>query len=209
MSFAAFSIQNLFPTPLITASFSPPEIVEIKAQLVPMLLEKERSMPPAHITNVGGWQSDTKLLEWGGAPVKKIADALKDIIKQVTMDLHDPKFELTADWKIYGWANINRKGHFNTVHTHPGAFWSAIYYVQTDENGSDGELEIRDPRGTLPITYRPNLRFRMEDYHSCGGHILHKPKEGECLLLPSWLPHAVTPYMGEKARISLALNFSV
>ncbi len=175
-----------------------------------MLLEKEKSMPAAHITNVGGWQSDTKLLEWGGEPVKKIVGALKEVIKQVTMDLHNPKFELTTNWKIYGWANINRKGNLNVVHTHPGSYWSAIYYVQTDgEAAVDGELELRDPRGTLPITYCPQLRIRMEQYHSTGGHVLHKPKEGECLLFPSWLPHAVTPYNGDGARISLALNFSV
>jgi uncharacterized protein (TIGR02466 family) len=211
MEFSGFSVQNLFPTPLITASLPVQTVAELKAQLVPMLLKKSETMPTAYITNVGGWQSDTKILEWGGAPVQKIVSALKDVIKQVTMDLHNPKFELTTDWKVYGWANINRKGHFNTVHTHPGSFWSAIYYVQVDpeEAETGGELEIRDPRGTLPITYRPQLRIKMEEYHSCGGHVVHKPKEGEYLLFPSWLPHAVNPYTGDGVRISLALNFSV
>ena len=31
------------------------------------------------------------------------------------------------------WANINRKGEGNAFHSHPGAFWSGVYYV--DDGG--------------------------------------------------------------------------
>jgi uncharacterized protein (TIGR02466 family) len=213
MSFAEVETRNLFPTPLFVASLSAATAASIKQQLVPILLHKAASEPSAQITNVGGWQSDTRLTEWGGEPVQQVIAAMTGLINNVTMDLHAPQSRGAMPWKVYGWANVNRKGHMNVAHTHPGSYWSAAYCVQTADIGDDetkgGEFQLIDPRGTLPITYRPQLRIGLPEYLSCGGHILHQPKEGQCLLFPSWLPHAVMPYRGEGTRISLAFNFSV
>ena len=58
-------------------------------------------------------------------------------------------------WHGNMWANINRSGHANEFHSHPGSFWSAVYYV--DDGGIPGnpalggELEFMDPRGALPV----------------------------------------------------------
>jgi hypothetical protein len=63
------------------------------------------------------------------------------------------------------WANINRSGHGNEFHSHPGAFWSGVYYV--DDGGIDadpslgGELEFMDPRGPLPAMNAPHLGYAM------------------------------------------------
>ena len=59
------------------------------------------------------------------------------------------------------WANVNRSGHGNEFHTHPGCFWSGTYYVDDGGIGADpslgGEFEIQDPRGIAPAMYRPDL----------------------------------------------------
>ena len=213
MLFSDVTTRPIFPTPLIIASFPPDIAASINGSLIPMLLKKAATEKSAQITNIGGWQSDTRIVEWGGEPVATIVGSLRDLIDQVTLDLHGAPLQSSLDWKIYGWANINRKGHMNVVHTHPGAYWSASYYVQVDDTQQEppvgGEFQILDPRGALPITYRPHLRIGLEGYQSCGGHELITPKAGQCLLFPSWLPHAVLPYNGDGTRISLAFNFSV
>jgi hypothetical protein len=54
-------------------------------------------------------------------------------------------------------------GHGNEFHSHPGSFWSAVYYV--DDGGIDadpslgGELEFMDPRGPGPAMYAPQLAY--------------------------------------------------
>ena len=30
------------------------------------------------------------------------------------------------------WANINKDGHWNRLHSHAGATWSGVYYIQSD-----------------------------------------------------------------------------
>jgi uncharacterized protein (TIGR02466 family) len=213
MVFSDVTLKHLFPTPIIIASLEDDVIAHVNGQLIPLVLEKARTEERKNITNIGGWQSDTHIVEWGGEPVRTILDALLGLIEDQTMNMKNPSLPVNVDWKIYGWANVNRKRDLNVVHTHPGSFWSAIYYVQIEEASTEassgGDLQIVDPRGVLPITYAPHLRFRERELYSCGGHELHRPQTGQCVLFPSWLPHAVTPFMGEGTRISLAFNFSI
>jgi len=210
MPFADFKVKNLFPTPLVISSFAPDVAETIRADLVPILLRKEQESTGVTVSNLGGWQSDHNLPQWGGASVDTILSSLKDLLAQVTLYLDNKEFKrVPIDWKINGWANINRNGHANAMHTHPGAYWSAVYYVQVEDADEGGGLEMLDPRGPLPSMYCPLLRFGIQGFVTAGGAELHQPKTGECLLFPSWLQHSVKPYKGAGTRISLAFNFSV
>lgn len=214
-AFVDLSVKHLFATPLVVASLPPEEYLAINAALNDTILKREQESKSVIISNRGGWQSDTKVLEWGGPPVQKVLSAITDLLKQVTLHLENNTYSrVNLQWRVEGWANINRKGDNNAVHTHPGAYWSAVYYVRVDDIMEEnktvgGELELMDPRGVLPILYCPNLRFGIQGYTTAGTSELHKPRAGQCVLFPSWLPHAVVPYIGAGTRISIALNFSV
>ena len=110
------------------------------------------------------------------------------------------------------WANVNRDGHGNEFHSHPGAYWSASYYVDDGGAASDpslgGEFEIQDPRGIAPAMLAPELAFAMPGGQSIGASELVRPKGGLLLIFPSWLSHAVRPYCGEGVRISIAINMT-
>ena len=116
-------------------------------------------------------------------------------------------------WQINCWANINRHGHGNEFHSHPGAFWSGSYYV-TDGGAADdpalgGEFEVQDPRGVAPAMYAPNLTFAGPAGPSLGASEVIRPRAGMIVLFPSWLQHAVRPYSGPGERISIAFNLSI
>ena len=116
-------------------------------------------------------------------------------------------------WRTNAWANVNRKGHGNEFHTHPGAYWSGTYYVDDGGIADDPELggafEMQDPRGVAPAMYAPLLGFAVPGGQSAGASELIQPKSGQFILFPSWLQHGVRPYQGERMRISVAFNFSV
>ena len=117
------------------------------------------------------------------------------------------------DWHCNGWANINRSGHGNEFHTHPGCFWSAVYYVDDGGIGADpalgGELELADPRGVATAMHAPLLGFALPGGQSVGVSETIRPHSGLLVVFPSWLSHAVRPYRGSGIRISIAINFSV
>src|SRR6185503_17580539 len=203
------TLLNLFPTPLVIATM--PDAAALNAELKSIILAREAANESVQRSNHGGWQSSWDLHEWGGAPMQKVLAFGRAIAEQVTVDRAGQRHDLR--WSVNCWANVNRQGHGNEFHTHPGAFWSASYYV--DDGGIDadpalgGEFEIQDPRGVAPAMYAPLLAFAMPGGQSAGASELIRPKSGMLVMFPAWLSHGVRPYKGAGVRISVALNLSL
>ncbi len=137
-------------------------------------------------------------------------DIARTLARQLTTDRTGRAVELK--WRMNAWANVNRHGQGNEFHTHPGAFWSATYYVRDGGAGAGsgvgGEFEMQDPRGAGPAMLAPMLAFRTAGGQSVGASEVIVPRAGNLVMFPSWLSHAVRPYSGQGVRISIALNLT-
>jgi len=203
------TLLNLFATPLVIATM--PGADELNAELKRIILAREAANESVQRSNHGGWQSSWDLHEWGGAPMHAVLRFVQTIVDQVTVDRGGKRHEIA--WRINSWANVNRQGHGNQFHTHPGALWSATYYVDDGGVSADsslgGEFEIQDPRGVAPVMYAPYLTFPGPDGAALGEAQRLTPRTGVCVVFPSWLSHGVRPYRGTRERISIAVNFSL
>jgi uncharacterized protein (TIGR02466 family) len=204
-----FEMRNLFPTPIAVADL--PGAAALSAELKRVILEREASHPGTQHSNLGGWQSTWDLHEWGGTAVEALLATAVKLASRLTVDRQGQAVKLR--WKINCWANVNRSGHGNEFHTHPGAFWSGTYYVDDGGIGADpslgGEFEVQDPRGIAPAMYAPMLTIAGRANASLGVSELVHPHSGMMVLFPSWLQHAVRPYRGSAERISIAFNLSL
>jgi uncharacterized protein (TIGR02466 family) len=203
------TIVNLFPTPIFVATM--PDAAALNADLKRIILAREAENKSVERSNQGGWQSSWDMPEWGGAPLQKVLDFARAVVDQATVDRagnHRP-----LSWRYNCWANVNRSGHGNQFHTHPGAFWSASYYVEDGGTGNDatlgGEFEVQDPRGVATVMYAPQLTFAGPDGAALGEAQRFRPRAGMLFVFPSWLQHGVRPYKGTQERISIAINFSI
>ena len=150
---ASAQAASLFDTPVIVDEM--PDAARINAALREIILRRMDSDPGLSISNVGGWHSDTKLLEWGGEPAQMLCQRVMATADRFTTDLKatgSPRFR----WLPEMWANVSGKGASNRHHSHPGAFWSAVYYVDDGYGGSTdtamgGELVLYDPR--MPMVF--------------------------------------------------------
>ncbi|HZF30979.1 MAG TPA: TIGR02466 family protein [Gammaproteobacteria bacterium] len=203
------TLINLFPTPLVIASL--PDAETLNVELKRIILAREAATESVQRSNHGGWQSSWDLHQWGGAPMQRVLSFTRAIADEVTVDRAGKRHDLK--WAINCWANVNRQGHGNQFHTHPGALWSATYYVDDGGIGADaslgGEFEIQDPRGVAPVMYAPMLTFPGPDGAALGEAQRLTPRAGMCVVFPSWLSHGVRPYRGTRERISIAVNFSL
>ena len=201
--------RSYFATPVIIATLDDAET--LNAELGRIILERAAAEPGVQHSNLGGWQSAWDLEAWGGEPARRLLDAARSVATRMTSDRAGKPVKVA--WKTIAWANVNRRGHGNEFHTHPGCYWSGTYYV--DDGGIDGRpdlggaFEMQDPRGVAPAMYAPLLGFAVPGGQSAGASELIYPKAGQMILFPSWLAHAVRPYEGERARISIAFNFSL
>lgn len=210
-------IVPLFATPLVV--FDVPDAAALNADLRRVIEEREKSHPTTQKSNQGGWQSSTDMDRWGGVPAVKLLAQGRNLANKMTTDRqgnagtgpHPGFFAVT--WRAIMWANINRSGHGNAVHSHPGAYWSGVYYVDDGGIAADpslgGALEFLDPRGAGPMMYAPHLGFAMPGGLSGGVNEAISPKAGRMVMFPSWLLHQVMPYRGAAERISIAFNLSL
>ncbi|MGO0791462.1 TIGR02466 family protein [Herbaspirillum seropedicae] len=206
-------IHRLFATPL--ASMAVPDAYQLNQALSAEILSRQRHHPSVQHSNVGGWQSAPDICSWQSPAITKLIDWARYFANQLTaINTPNGLAASTLDWHIEGWANINSHGCSNAMHAHPGAFWSLVYWVDDGSEEGDtaprgGELEFFDPRGILPAIYAPKLRFRIEGCLNAGYTQIVNPVSGRMIAFPSWMQHCVTPYLGRRPRISIALNFSL
>ena len=205
---ATVTMRALFATPVAIATL--PNAAQLYNALRATILARAETHPSTSHSNLGGWQSTWDIVEWGGPEAKTILAFSRQFADKLTADRHGKP--APQNWRMNAWANVNRQHHGNEFHTHPGCVWSAVYYVDDGGIADDpllgGQLEIQDPRGVAPAMYRPDLVPNVPGGAAFGASEMIGPAAGTMLMFPSWLSHAVRPYMGEKVRISIAINLS-
>jgi uncharacterized protein (TIGR02466 family) len=203
------AMRWLFPTPV--AALLVPDAAPRNEGLRTAILKHRDESPSIQASNAGGWHSDRNLAQWGGTDATAILDIARVVASRLTTDRQGN--QVSIDWKVTAWANINPAGAANICHYHPGSVWSGTYYVDDGGCAEDetlgGEFEMLDPRGGTPSMFAPTLAFAGEGGLSAGATESIRPKPGLMVLFPSWLFHQVRPYRGTRERISVAFNLSV
>ena len=202
-------LRSYFATPIAVVELD--GAAALNRALTETVLAREKTHPSVQHSNLGGWQSSWDFPTWGGAAGDTVLRSAVALAGRMTADRNGKPVDV--NWRVNAWANINRAGHGNEFHTHPGCFWSGTYYVDDGGIGDDaalgGEFEMQDPRGVAPAMYAPMLCFATPGGRSVGASELIRPKAGMLVLFPSWLSHGVRPYRGGRMRISLAFNLGL
>src|SRR5262245_6927917 len=111
-------VEDAFATPILRCNLR--DVDELNAQLRTLILERERTTPSAAKSNQGGWQSAPDFFRWGESAVATLELCIGRALEIATARIA-PKFRI--EFEVYGWAAVNRKGHYNTTHLHPMATW--------------------------------------------------------------------------------------
>ena len=202
--FSAATFNHLFPAPFM--AFIWPDGAELNQELRPRILEHARRSGGMQKSNFGGWHSEAGQLEFCGDAGRRLLRHMYEMADEGTRrtlaEIPSPPrmSRWTFTWKLDAWANVNRAGDFNRVHTHPGSTWSGTYYVDLGgATSGDGAtpLHFFDPcQGRANTFLQPALPATY----------LVRPAPGMMVLFPSYMPHMVFPHQGERERISIAFN---
>lgn len=192
---------SAFATPIVNYRW--PGSESLNHELAELILAAERADQGIERSNVGGWHSPLDFFESPHPAVASLRAKLQDYIADLNRAVLDESAEQRAgEFTLEGWANVLRQGGYNTLHSHPNAFWSGVYYVTGNEAVEDrpfsGKLELIDPRPGASLAHATDTRLY--------GRFLVNPIAGQMVIFPSWLQHLVHPYFGESPRISVAFN---
>ncbi len=123
-------------------------------------------------SSVGGWHSNTDMLDWGGDAARQLADTAVRMAKRVShFEARDPA---SVDWSVRMWANVSPPGALNMSHAHPGVLWAAVYYLAAA--GEGGELYLEDPRFPVPVMTFPGFRAIGADGAPQQARAPHRPR---------------------------------
>jgi len=195
-------ISRMFSTPIITYRIKNP--AALNEGLRQAILTAENNYASTRRSNIGGWRSEPDLLEWQGVEITLFGNEIQQAIGQLLASTSGEQ-GFDGHIKINAWANLLRKGNYNTVHNHPESAWSGVYYVDAGTsdttNPLSGVLELLDPRPFVEMVAIPGSPF--------GRPARIEAENGLMVLFPSWLYHHVHAYTGEGERIAIAFNVSM
>lgn len=120
----------------------------------------------------------------GGTQFNLLTTDKYKVIRTFLRALSDPITRIINEqWKFEGvWSsNLNRGGQ-HVKHVHPKGWISGCCYIDVPDNRSAHLTCFTDPC-TVII-----------------------PEAGKCVLFPSWLPHEVSVYAGERPRLTIAFD---
>ena len=201
---AAPSVRMLFATPLIRLKFGDAAFL---AELSATAHARRAAGPGIARSNIGGWHSDTEMVKWGGKAARDLGLKALETCASFTTDVMLSKGALPRyEFGIEMWANISPAGASNQMHAHPGALWSAVYYVDDGGAPGDGALALLDPRYPMSRAHAPDLAFTAQDGLREETSVNVAPEPGVMLIFPAWLMHGVKPHTGPRDRISIAMN---
>ena len=156
------------------------------------------------ISNIRGWHSRGNLFTWDAPCVQTFEKRVAQMMTSLTRAMLSKQGQnIGYDYRLHGWANINRNGCYANVHNHPNWVWSGVYFVTSGEpdpgDSQNGKLELLDPRTVTTSVKGLIARDRP----------LVEPQPGMMVVFPSWLHHQVHPFFGKGERISIAFNVDV
>lgn len=208
MGTSELQVRKLFSTPVLLTHLE--DAALINDALLAYFLPRAQEEHGRRHSNLGGWQSEADFHTLPLPAAQALLRAVTDVVNSATA-LQTPNglAEAALEWRVNSWVNVNPPGASNALHGHPGAYWSAVYYVDDGGAGPDdgGQLFFQDPRGVLPAMHDPLLRFRIEGCLTAGYIESIRPVPGMLVVFPAWLLHAVDPFQGTRPRVSVAFNF--
>ena len=149
--------------------------------------------------NGSGWQSND------GVNERPIFQSMINGIEKVFNKEVFPFYagNKSKDFKLHHgnyWVNINYKNSYNNVHSHPGCWYSGVFYLQVPN----------ETRGSGCLQFISGQAKYMQDFTHASrrdaDNFVVDPAEGDLFLFPSAMLHYVEPNEVDFDRISIAFN---
>ena len=176
------SVKALFPTLLQTFNFEPPDGLIERCYDV----QNKQKYTARQRSNRLGFQSNViPFVEL--TPVRKYID------------------EHTITGKLKhgrAWVNINPIGGYNVGHIHPNSDYTCVYYLTE----TTVPIVLTHPHQCEQFNHQVSIKHDVIQQYNMGAIEKIKPKIGDILLFPSYVPHHVESNNVSRDRISISWN---
>ena len=151
-----------------------------------------------HFSNVYGWQSED--LDRNLPVFKEFRNTVETLANQFHNNLNLKKCYTQILDNF--WININPTGGSNKPHSHPGAVFSGVLYLQTSPGC--GNLNFTHPNKSHSYHFNQDTVEELSSRTQSG--FVHIPIIGKLVMFPSSSEHYVDGNSSNIDRVSIAFN---
>tara|TARA_R100000734_G_scaffold19028_1_gene17583 strand:- start:560 stop:1162 length:603 start_codon:yes stop_codon:yes gene_type:complete len=189
----------LFPSQIVSGEIQ--DFDKIQQPLIDWIYKyKNNHQESARLSNVGGWQSESKEIfnDEGFKPFEKtIIDCIFELCFEYEL-IHPLQL-------IQMWINVNQPNTYNISHRHPGNTLSGVLWIK--QTASMGKFVFDN----MDVGYRDamlliNTNKEHLDKHNMINEFTPEYEDGTMMLFPSGLSHRVEINKSKEDRISLSFN---
>ena len=182
-------LLKLFPTPVVVFDFKPLSEEETST----IVNTPSGNTKNTYLDNVSS--SDKNILE--NKKLKRLRDAIQACIDRYKNEV------MSCDEELYmtnSWVNFLPPQQRHPMHYHSNSIVSGVYYIKTDEETPD--LELEHPNTNLwRLTWK-----RKEFNHENNLSTFVKARDNRLVLFPSTVWHSVNKNLSSTTRISISFN---
>ena len=194
-------ISNLFPTTVFLRDCH--DFQEKREGLIQAIYDYKNRHPKGKVrSNRGGWQS---------SGIDQTDENLGSYVPWIGQQVHAALTGVLAEQTVVCpdniWLNINGKGHYNVIHSHPGSHYSGTLWVKVPD--SDSEFFLENPSEFSVAAYQHCFTDEFRGQNGIGGEYHFQPEEGRMILFPSHIRHGVWENNSDADRISISFNFGL
>ena len=161
----------------------------------------KKELPHSNIGSVvGAWQSPDLLDNDVFNPVKDEIFHNADVMSKMFNIREDKELVISNMW-----ANVNPRGGSNKPHTHPGAVFSGVFYIQVPKNS--GDICFTHPANNHNYHFNVHTVTNWNIVNSGGRNIT--PSVGKMIMFPGYQNHYVEPNLSNEDRIVLGFNITL
>src|SRR6266567_5123498 len=121
-------VMPLFSTWIYQCEDGPRHLNQELQRLAHKLMEDGRNA--TRRTNYGGWHYAFDLFELQEPVILEFRSQIEQHVHAFLNHFRPDARKKKDQFRLRGWLNVNRAGDFSTLHSHPGCFLSATYYVK-------------------------------------------------------------------------------
>ncbi len=206
-------IDSNFATPTALIETNEEQLCdELYDFIIAKMTEKNRINDAPQYAHPDLFESKFDFLHWDYPVIRKLREVffkyllefLSEVCNLTKTDLSRIKFQHES------WFHVAKMGGYFQSHTHPNHSWTMVFCVSPGDKIASNEFEagkllIIDPRHNASMYLDPANKDLKRDYSFNGIKI--KYKKANMLIFPSYLQHSVEPYLGNKYRITVPVNF--
>jgi len=191
-------------TPIFSTLWCEDKLSNIDNEAFKKYIYEIKNQKGSNYSNRNGWQKPFNLNEPEIQKLKfEINERLQELHDHIGLGKH--VIQKVAEM----WVNVSPKYSYNVNHSHPGSFFSGVYYINVPENSGNITIFNPDILGKNKMARHEGFNVFDKITNNNMQNLLFSPSAGDLIIFNGHIEHNVSMNYSDEDRISIPFDTSI